>query len=149
MDCSQNQYQSMLRVVGAMLDEVQGRDPVVLETADSLIVRFTVDSACETREMTHEQLLEAFESLHNNRTLLGTVERGHYQDALRAIGYEMEQAHAHALLLAQAGDRYLLTYQTTVAAPTAPQTHFLMLTSTELDGLLEQARGRRAVSKHD
>jgi hypothetical protein len=133
----------MLRVVGAMADELGATNIAVLEGLDSFIVRFTVGMGSETREMRFDEILDAFHALRDHRTILGTAEQGPYQDLMRAVGFDMEEVHAHNLLLAEAGDHFLVTYQTSESTSVAPRTHHAVLTPSLVREVLDRAHGRR------
>lgn len=135
------EYQSMLRVIGAMLDELPATDVVVIEGSEGFTIRFSSRDQCEVRDLSYTDLLEAYQTLRNERTWLGNVDRGHYQDFLRAIGYEVERLQGRNLLLAQAGDHYLLTYQSS-ASGRSP-TH-LLLAPRAVQEILGRAHQRHA-----
>ncbi len=138
------EYQSMLRVIGALLDELAASNIVIIEGTEGFTIRFTSRDQCEIRDLSYTDLLEAYQTLRNERTLLGNVDRGHYQDFLRAIGYEVERLQGRNLLLAQAADHYLLTYQTSASGSS---THHVLLAPRTIQEILDRAHKRRAGSQ--
>lgn len=138
------EYQSMLRVIGAMLDQLKAADVAIIDGFEGFTVRFCAEDECEIRELSYDDLLEAYRTLRTERTLLGAVDRGYYQDFLRATGYELQQVYARNLLLAEAGDHFLLTYQTTESAGSARRTNHVLLAPPAVKEILDRAHRRRA-----
>lgn len=137
-------YQSMLRVIGTILDQLDAADLALIEGSETFIVRFSSRGECEVRELSYADLLEAYQTLRNERTLLGTVEQGYFQDLLRALGYELERVHGSNLLLAEAGEHYLLTFQCPAAGNAVPHRRHALLSPPMVEELLSRAHGRRA-----
>lgn len=134
------EYQSMLRVIGAMLDGLAAADVVIIEGPEGFTIRFSSGDQCEIRDLSYANLLEAYQTLRNERTLLGNVDRGYYQDFLRAVGYEVERLHGRNLLLAQAADHYLLTYRTSASSSS---TRHVLLAPRAVQEILDRAHKRR------
>lgn len=140
-------YQNTLRVIGAVLDELEAEDVTVIEGPGNFTVRFSTGNDLDVREVTHIELLDALRALREGRTLLGSVEKGYYQDLLRAIGYEMERVGAHNLLLSEAGQCCLLSFVSSDPTSVIWRKRHVVLTPESIAGILHRARGRRLPTK--
>ncbi|HZU13047.1 MAG TPA: hypothetical protein VFB58_09425 [Chloroflexota bacterium] len=140
-------YQNTLRVIGAVLDELEAHDVTVIEGNGNFTVRFETEGSIQVRETTHLELLEAFDTLQRDRTLLGSPDQGYYQDLLRAIGFEMERVGAHNLLLSEAGEYCLVSFQANDPTSVIWRKRHLVLDDKALAGILDTAHGRRTKSK--
>lgn len=115
-------YQMMLRVIGQDLDRLHASNIRLIETSSGFAVQYVSD----TSRAEIADLIFSFEDLLP-RTRTGRFQpmlrhpRGGakrfrhgkptYQDFLRALGYELEEAGAYSILMDELDDGYLLTYQ--------------------------------------
>jgi hypothetical protein len=129
-------YQVALRALGAWLDD-QGAAPGIriLETMEGFVVQQSSQhsTGAETsRTLTFDQVWDLDAARKNRKR--SKEKDGGYQNVLRAIGFELDEADAHTILLEQIDDDLLLTYvyphyvggfallkQFTVIAPEARQ----------------------------
>lgn len=122
MDLERIPYQAMLRVIGRDLDHRRASSVRVLETPSGFSAQYF--DATENKDITnvtytHEELeAKARGGLMQPllRHPIGSGKRFKhgrptYQNFFRALGYELEDAGAYAILLDELDDGYLLTYQ--------------------------------------
>jgi hypothetical protein len=105
-------YQVALRVLGAWLDD-QGAAPGIriLETMEGFVVQQSSDhsTGAETSQtLTFDQVWDLDAQKKNRKR--SKEKDGGYQNLFRAIGYELDEADAHTILLEQIDDDLLLTY---------------------------------------
>jgi hypothetical protein len=105
-------YQVALRALGAWLDD-EGHAPGIriVETTEGFVVQQS--SPDRTGVETSESV--PFDRVWNladstTRRKRSKEKDGGYQNLLRAVGYELDEADAHAVLLEQIDDDLLLTY---------------------------------------
>lgn len=122
MDQEHTPYQAVLRVIGRELDHLHASHIRVLETPTGFSVQFfsnTEDAAITTLTFGLEDLLNRSKAVRFQPLLRHPLNAGKrlkrdkpsYQDFLRALGYELEDAGAYAILVDELDDGYLLTYQ--------------------------------------
>jgi hypothetical protein len=115
-------YEFTLRALGAMLDERESVRIHVLEVINGFMMRYCLapsDSALYTHRATHAELLElsaAVESRRHRKVFpfgfrLGQNARGTYEDALRALGSELDTMKAYSILIDETDEGFLVTYQ--------------------------------------
>ncbi len=113
-------YQWCLRTMGAELDVLQASMFTIIEEPEAFTLRF--QGADDQQEwcvlrFSYDELLAhrtELEGRRPKRTILSSRAkcrpRG-YQDMLRALGYELEQAHAYSILVDELEDGFFFTYQ--------------------------------------
>ena len=122
MDQEHTPYQAVLRVIGRELDNLHAFSIRVIETPTGFSVQFFSNSGSadiETLTYSHEDLLAQSKTVRLQPLLRHPFNAGKrlkrgkpsYQDFLRALGYELEDAGAYAILVDELDDGYLLTYQ--------------------------------------
>lgn len=121
VDQERTQYQALLRVIGRELDHRHATAVRVIETPSGFEVHYGVkDQRPEMGVLTFTfEELKAKSRGNRMQPLLRHPIGGRrskkgkptYQDFLRALGYELEDAGAYVILLDELEDGYLLTYQ--------------------------------------
>jgi hypothetical protein len=105
-------YQAALRAIGQWLDLQEATAGMrIVETPDGFLVAHTPDDDPDNDVswmFTFDDMIALAEDM-SRRTRFpgGSVQ---YQDLLRAVGYELDEVEAHAVLLEQVNDDLLLTY---------------------------------------
>ncbi|HEX6507696.1 MAG TPA: hypothetical protein VF221_08710, partial [Chloroflexota bacterium] len=121
MDQERVPYQSVLRAIGSYLDRHHANFARVIEVPDGFSVQYynhTDQPDIERVDFTYQELLERSRGtrlqpfirrpISGRRTHKG---KPSYQNFLRALGYELEDAGAFSILVDELDDGYLLTYQ--------------------------------------
>jgi hypothetical protein len=129
-------YQIALRAVGAWLDASgAGSDIRILETTDGFMVQQATPESTGVESSQTISFDRVWHLSGDKKYRKRSKEKdGGYQNLLRAVGFELDQADAHDILLEQIGEELLLTYvypryqggfsvikQFTVIAPDARQ----------------------------
>jgi hypothetical protein len=143
-------YQVALRELGAWLDD-RGRAPGIriVETTEGFIVQQS--SPHSTGLETSEAI--AFDQVWNladnaKRRKRSKEKDGGYQNLLRAVGYELDEADAHSILLEQIDDDLLLTYLSPhYVGGFALMKHFSIIQPETRVEMLHAAQGRRSPGK--
>lgn len=113
-------YQSVLRSLGAHLDDLGARRINLLETEDGYAVRYQPDPRKPEIVLLHMSmhdlliLAEELERKRRRKALFGskTDTAGKtYENVLRALGYELDQAEAYSILVDEIDEGMLVTYQ--------------------------------------
>ena len=107
----------MLRAIGAFLDAQPSYHLAVAEVPDGFLVRMHRSPHIPEPQVLHVNRTALVEQLrakkHRKRALQpglwSRFPNGH-QDFLRALGYELDQASARAMLLEELEDGIVLTY---------------------------------------
>jgi hypothetical protein len=142
-------YQWLLRAIGAYLDREAATYILIMEVPTGFAVRYQLDPQkpeLQRQDFTFRELHEFKARMEASRTIhLFREERpGLYQDLLRAIGYEIEQAGAYSILIDQVEDDFVITYQ--YLDPTqgfVPHKRLSVVYANARGELLERARSRR------
>lgn len=112
-------YQRMLRALGSYLDEERPKRITLIEVPDGftlLTERNPDDPKLEERHFTRAELAKRSEQLmrahHAQRDVRNAwrLSPSGYEDFLRALGFELDDAQAHAILLDELDDELLVTY---------------------------------------
>jgi hypothetical protein len=121
VDQERTPYQALLRVIGRELDHHHATSIRVIEILSGFEVHYTVDERNPAGGVLNFSFEELKAKSRGNRMqpLLRHPIGGRrskkgkptYQDFLRALGYELEDAGAYLILLDELEDGYLLTYQ--------------------------------------
>jgi hypothetical protein len=152
-------YYTMLRALGAWLDEEKPRRFTVLETVDGFTVILTQHgSGKPTLVEVHfdrQSLGDRERRMVEKRRILGnpfgnsherawTLSQYGRQDFMRALGYELDDAEAQGLILDELDDRLLLTYSfVDPAQGYLWHKKMVSLGQDEIEKILEVARERR------
>ena len=101
-------------------------------------------------ELSYDELLIFRTRLETARAARKSREEqiGPYQDFLRALGFELEQAGAYFILLDEVDDDFLITYQ--YLRPTQgyqPYKHLSVINRNAREDLLQSAYSRRQTQK--
>jgi len=124
---------------------------MLLEGQDGFWVRFLgsdTEQGLQVVQVGYEELLAKKETLEGQRSR-GTLFRkqmlpGGYQDFLRALGYELEQASAYSILIDEQDADFLVTYQYLNSADGYVARRRMDVLDAQLRGaLLQQAYARR------
>lgn len=159
-------YQMLLRVIGAHLDERETAAHLIIEKPGAFLLRserLGRNPELKLEEFTLGELEQEYHDMLSGR--MGPVTgrlrrsaarraapsenrpRSGYQDFLRAVGYELEEAAAYSILMAEIGEKFLLTY-----LQLAPQEGFLIrkrmviVDSDARENILKVAHQRRGTS---
>lgn len=143
-------YQIALRVLGAWLD-TQGlvSGIRILETTDGFLVQQAseVDPGTDTaRTITFEQIwdLDGDKKLRKR----SKERNGGNQSFFEAMGYELDEADAHSLLLEAVNEDYLLSYlYPHYVGGFAVLKRFIVITPDSREEILRAARDRRDPGK--
>ncbi len=105
-------YQTALRAIGAWLDS-HGADSGIriLETTGGFVVQRAeghIAGIGSSQTITFDQVWELAEGKKYRKRSKG--EDGGFQNFLRAVGHELDEAEAHTILLEQIDEELLLTY---------------------------------------
>ncbi|HEX6506044.1 MAG TPA: hypothetical protein VF221_00280 [Chloroflexota bacterium] len=153
-------YQSVLRTVGAYLDEYAASQVTVLETPDSFAIRLKrpgVSGAPTLIELSYDDLVSRTSSLTRRRgrgamraasphVLTHGTSRleTFYQDLFRALGWELDDTSAYNILLEEVNATFLVTYMTLDRDNGYIwRKRNAQLGIGELDTVLKEAQGRR------
>ncbi|HZU13478.1 MAG TPA: hypothetical protein VFB58_11610 [Chloroflexota bacterium] len=113
-------YQDTLRAIGHWLDSQEAEAFSLFETPDDVVVVLEkpVHSASE-HHFTPAHLTERLEEMQRSRADAKKAPRGipgfgvessGYRDFFRALGFELDHAGAHGIILVKVADQFLLTY---------------------------------------
>ena len=144
----------MLRAIGAYLDDEHPRRFCLLEDRDGFHVIREYGGDGKNLQETHlsyAQINQEADRLMRRRRLLGTKYRGNWslsstgrQEFLRALGYELDEARAHYILVDEADQSLLVTYS--YLDPTRGfqwRKHMAVLHREDVAGVTRAAHGRR------
>ncbi|HZU11499.1 MAG TPA: hypothetical protein VFB58_01555 [Chloroflexota bacterium] len=137
------EYQALLRVIGAVLDDLDAHDVTLIEGINSFSVSYRHGVTREVRDLTFGDLLTAYVTRRGERKLLGTPSKGRYQDLLRALGFELESAGARRLVLTEDGDNVSIEFETGNAEASLVGHHHVILTPAMAETILQRAHSRR------
>lgn len=148
-------YQWMLRALGAFLDEEPSCRISVAEVPDGFLVRMQRALHKLEPKVLHfkrETLFEQLEILtqqHKPQTsrarhqgVWSHFPNGH-QDFLRALGYELDEASAHGILVDELEDGIVLTYSYPDRETGQWRKRLVMLGVSEIEEILNSAFERR------
>lgn len=143
-------YQTALRAIGAWLDSRGAGSSIrIFETTDGFVVQQDdgyqagVDS---TQTITFDEVWALAEDKRYRRR--SRREYGGFQNLLRAIGRELDEAEAHSILLEQIGEDVLLTYvYPRYGGGVSLLKHFTVMVPQARQDLLRAAQGRRKPGK--
>ncbi len=144
-------YQWLLRAIGAELDTLQASLFTVIEEANGFAVRFHLASTQQEWRVLHfsyEELLAYrthLEGRQSKRIILRKgVKPGGYQDMLRALGYELEQAHAYSILVDELEEGFFFTYLALDPSQGyVPRKRLVVVDRAQREQLLREASARR------
>jgi hypothetical protein len=142
-------YQWLLRAVGDYLDSAGARHIQIMELSGGFAVRYEVGAdppAHRLVELSYDELLQFRSRMEGARAGRRPTNepQGRYQDFLRALGHDLEQAGAYFILLDEVGDDFLITYQ--YLQPTQgyqPHKHLSVINRDTREDLLQRAYSRR------
>jgi hypothetical protein len=145
----------MLRAVGAFLDEEPSCRITVAEVPDGFIVRMqrTVHKLePQIHHFKRDTLNEQIDQLMRQRKDLGTrphhqgvwsyFPNGH-QDFLRALGYELDDSHAHGVLIDELEDGIIVTYRYPESDGSTWRKRLVVLGVKDIEEILNTAFERR------
>ncbi len=147
-------YEPLLRAVGAILDERSPARFSLLETPGAftlLLQRWNGEPPLDSVHLDHVGLLEQAEQLvrrrqpplrHRRNTW--ALADGRYEDALRSLGFELDDSRAHSILLNELGNGLLVTYN--YADPAhgySWRKEMVRLGRAEVEQMVTAAHGRR------
>lgn len=105
-------YQTALRAIGTWLDvHSAGTGIRVFETTDGFIVQQADRHSAgvhSAQTITFDEVWELAEDKKYRKRSRG--KDGAYQNFLRAVGHELDEAEAHSILLEEVGEELLVTY---------------------------------------
>jgi hypothetical protein len=104
-------YQSMLRALGAYLDEQGASGVCLLETTEGFEVLYRNAGGTHLVQLGSSELLQLRDRLEQGRSHRRHDRDGSYQDLLRAVGHELEQVPAYDILIKEIDGRLITTYQ--------------------------------------
>jgi hypothetical protein len=112
-------YQASLRTIGVQLDANHAFHANVVEVLDGFQVRHersSHDRELVSRHVGYAEVISLANELEPKhwRWGLGSGEKhgvGRYEVTLRALGIELDAAHAYSLLIDEVDDGFLVTYQ--------------------------------------
>jgi hypothetical protein len=141
-------YQVVLRAVGAYLDEHGASQSNVIELEDGFAVRYqrkTNPPVYGFGRFTYDDLAALTSHLEWHRSPRGGKGlAGGYQDLFRALGYELDEVQAYAVLLDEVEDQLLVTYLELDPAHTiAALKRLIVVGQDEQREVLESAQRRR------
>lgn len=150
----QPSYQFYLRTVGAWLDSQEPGRFRIIEGPDSFTVILEHgEEKPQIREVewSRATLAEQSDKLSRTRTPLGGGFRGTWflsptgrQDFLRALGFELDDAGAHGLLVDEFNEGMLVTYSYLDPGQGYQwRKHMVVLGPSEIQEIVNTARGRR------
>jgi len=137
-------YEDALRSLGAHLDSENAGSACVLEMPHGFALRYR---RSDTGALVMKEFrLNALPSWRSLRGLeLVRPVRGRYQDFFRALGHELDDERATAILLDELDDAYLLSYQHLDPRNRyQPVKGSLILGHEEREMILEQSHSRRS-----
>ena len=143
-------YQTALRALGAWLDAHGAESDIrILETTDGFVVqgRGRQSTGMESsRTITFDHVWQLSEDKKYRRRT--RTKDGGYQNLLRAVGHELDEADAHTILLEQVDEELLLTYvYPRYEGGYAVVKHFTVIGPTARRDLLRAAQQRRKPGK--
>ena len=143
-------YQVALRALGTWLDSDSTRTNVRIMEANEGFVLQWADSdrpeelASQTVPFSDVWKLDEDKKLRKR----SKGELGGFQNVLRAVGYELDEAEAHSMLLEQVDERFLLTYvYPRYSGGYALLKQFTVLAPEDCTELVAAARQRRRPGK--
>lgn len=143
-------YQTALRAIGAWLD-ARGTefDVRILETTDGFVVQRANSASAGVESSQTITFGQVWQMADDRKYRKRSREKeGGYQNLLRALGYELDEADAHSILLEQIGDELLLTYvYPRYQGGFAVVKHFTVIAPDARHDLLHAAQERRKPGK--
>jgi hypothetical protein len=144
-------YQWVLRGIGAELDARGASQIMLLEGQDGFWVRFLgpdSEQGLQLVQMGYEELLATKSRTEGKRARQTLFQKqalpGGYQDFLRALGYELEQASAYSILIDEQDEDFLVTYQYLNSADGyVARMQMAVLDPSQRGALLQHAYARR------
>jgi hypothetical protein len=148
-------YQWMLRALGAFLDEEPSCRLTLAEVPDGFLVRvhrslhkmepklfhFNRDTLTEQLEELERQRATSLRRVHHPG-IWSTLPNGH-QDFFRALGFELDAAGAHAILIEEVEDGLVLSYSCDDPDTGEWRKRMLVLGLPEMEEILNAAFERR------
>jgi hypothetical protein len=115
-DAARVPYGAALRTVGALLDQRSATSATVLETPEGMMVLYEPGDrgTIEAVKLSHMELAQegstgvAAHTVHVSAPLLPG---GTYEDRLRTLGHALERVSGSGVLLTQAQDDFMVSYQ--------------------------------------
>ena len=144
-------YQVMLRAVGAHLDQQEAERVRLIEDRDAFIAfHYHTGGTARVERFPFDGLLSSGAARprtrwSRQRSHLSPIGMSGYEDVFRALGYELDEARAEALLVDELADGFLVTYQ--YLNPTESylvRKQMAVLGADQLGTMLQAARSRRA-----
>ena len=152
---SMESYQWLLRALGSYLDEEPSCRITLAETTDGFLVRLQRALHKLDPQIVHfkrQTLKQQLEELAQHRRFVGharhqgiwsSFPNGH-QDFFRALGYELDEAKARAILIDELEDGIVLTYShPDPNTPDGWDKRMVMLGLKEIEEILNAAFERR------
>jgi hypothetical protein len=146
-------YQWLLRAIGAFLDREGAAHIQIMEIGDGFAVRYERAGDASDLRLQHvgfDELLQVKARMEADRTgrRESGEQTGRYQDFLRALGYDLEQASAYFILLDEVDDDFLITYQYLRPSESyLPHKHLSVINRDAREDLLQRAHSRRIASE--
>jgi hypothetical protein len=143
-------YQIALRTLGAWLDAHGAESDIrILETMDGFVVQGTGRQTIgieSSRTITFDRVWQLSEDKKYRRR--SRTKDGGFQNLLRAVGHELDEADAHTILLEQIDEELLLTYvYPRYEGGYAVVKHFTVIAPEGRQHLLRAAQNRRKPGK--
>ena len=146
-------YQATLRAIGARLDGMRVCRINLLEVADGFMIRYQEsqdDSQLSLLHCEHRELLSLSTELEHKRKRKGfsfsqkESSVGTYENVLRALGFELDQAEAYSLLIDELDDGMVVTYQyLRPSEDFQARKRMVILGAEAMAAVIEDAKSRR------
>lgn len=148
-------YQQLLRSVGFYLDLRSASQISVVEDNDRFLVRYQSYDHREEEISVVLSIAEltALEAEGKSRRSQPGIEptgrdnQRHYEDILRAMGYELELLSAHAIIVDEVDRSFTLTYHYVPPHDTATRKHRTTIRPNDAELILRDARLRRRLQQ--
>jgi hypothetical protein len=146
-------YQEALRSIGAFLDNRHAFHANVIEVLDGFTVRYQrsdLHSELISEHLGYVQLQAPADIKHRRRGLPfgGRKPERRYEDILRALGFELDEAQAYSLLIDEIDEGFLVTYQYLKPSQgVMVRKRMVFLDSNSVVQVLDDAHGRRINDK--
>ncbi len=147
-------YQATLRAIGAHMDDIDASRINLLEVADGFMVRYEgkgTDGELAVVHLRHTDLLSLTHELERKRkrrpfSLFQANQEpgGSYENILRALGFELDQAEAYSLLIDELDDGMIVTYQYLRPSEGFQARKRMVILGTDaMEAVIESAKDRR------
>jgi hypothetical protein len=148
-------YERVLRAVGVYLDGEDGGWFRLIEVPDGVTLFVegrNSQPSCRELHFSVDGLNSRAESLSKGRRFLGSAHENSWklvstthEDFLRALGWELSDSNAHALLIDELEDGLLVTYSYLDPARGFQwRKQLIVMQVADMQGIIAAGRGRRA-----